>query len=92
MLRLPLMASQNNGFEATNFTELCEQADMKDVFSQLDMTRIYEDQTFFTYMYEKELFFPTEGDERYMHPDEQAHNDWAEILFKDIVRTREGNG
>jgi hypothetical protein len=56
------------------------------------MTCIYEDQTFFTYMYEKEMFFPTEGDERYMHPDEQAHSEWADILFNDIERTRKGEG
>jgi hypothetical protein len=77
-----------NLLESTNFTELCEQADMKDVLSQLDMDCIYEDQTFFTYMYEKSMFFPTEGDERYMHPNEEAHKDWADILFADIENTR----
>jgi hypothetical protein len=77
-----------NLLEPTNFTELCMQADMKDVFAQLDMDCIYEDQTFFTYMYDKELFFPTEGDERYMHPNEEAHNGWADILFADIENTR----
>ena len=77
-----------NLIEPTNFTELCKQADMEDVFSQLDMTRIYEDQTFFTYMYDKKMFFPVEGDERYMHPNEEAHSDWADILFADIENTR----
>ena len=77
-----------NLLEPTNFTELCMQADMKDVFAQLDMNCIYEDQTFFTYMYDKELFFPTEGDERYMHPNEEAHDGWADILFADIENTR----
>jgi len=48
------------------------------------MSKIYEDQTFFTYMYEKKMFFPVEGDERYMHPDEDAHAEWAEILHQDI--------
>jgi len=81
-----------NLLEPTNFTELCEQADMKDVSSQLDMTRIYEDQTFFTYMYDKKMFFPVEGDERYMHPNEEAHNGWADILFADIENTRADNG
>jgi hypothetical protein len=65
---------------------------MKDVSSQLDMTRIYEDQTFFTYMYDKKMFFPVEGDERYMHPNEEAHNGWADILFADIENTRADNG
>ena len=77
-----------NLLEPTNFTELCDQADMNDVLSQLNMDCIYEDQTFFTYMYEKKFFFPIEGDERYMHPDEQAHKDWADILFADIKNTR----
>ena len=77
-----------NLIEPTNFTELCKQADMEDVLAQLDMTRIYEDQTFFTYMYDKKMFFPVEGDERYMHPNEEAHSDWADILFADIENTR----
>ena len=77
-----------NLIEPTNFTELCEQADMKDVLAQLNMDCIYEDQTFFTYMYDKSMFFPTEGDERYMHPNEEAHSDWADILFADIENTR----
>ena len=81
-----------NLLEPTKFTELCEQADMANVLKQLDMTRIYEDQTFFTYMHDNELYFKTEGDERYMHPDEKAHADWAEILFNDIERTRAGEG
>ena len=38
------------------------------------------------------MFFPVEGDERYMHPDEQAHSDWAEIIFADIENTRAGKG
>ena len=70
----------------TKFTELCDQADMSNVLKQLDMTRIYEDQTFFTYMHDNELYYKQEGDERYMHPDEQAHLDWASILFADIEK------
>jgi hypothetical protein len=81
-----------NLLEATKFTELCEQADMNNVLSQLDMTRVYEQQTFFTYMHDNELYFKTEGDERYMHPDEQAHADWADILMKDVANTRAGEG
>lgn len=81
-----------NLLEPTKFTELCEQADMANVLKQLDMTRIYEDQTFFTYMHDNELYFKTEGDERYMHPDEKAHADWADILFVDIEKTRAGEG
>ncbi|MDC1446542.1 hypothetical protein N8344_01060 [bacterium] len=81
-----------NLLEATKFTELCEQADMNNVLSQLDMTRVYEQQTFFTYMHDNELYFKTEGDERYMHPDEQAHADWADILLEDINKTRAGEG
>ena len=77
-----------NLIEPTNFTELCEQADMKDVLAQLNMDCIYEDQTFFTYMYDKSMFFPTEGDERYLHPNAEAHSDWADILFADIENTR----
>ena len=73
-----------NLLEPTKFTELCEQSDMVSVYKQLDMSKIYEDQTFFTYMYEKKAFFPVEGDERYMHPDENAHAEWAEILHQDI--------
>jgi len=56
------------------------------------MTRVYEQQTFFTYMHDNELYFKTEGDERYMHPDEQAHADWADILMKDVANTRAGEG
>lgn len=81
-----------NLLEATKFTELCEQADMGNVIKQLDMTRMYEQQTFFTYMHDNELYFKTEGDERYMHPDEQAHADWADILLDDINKTRAGEG
>ena len=29
-----------------------------------------------------------EGDERYMHPNEQAHREWAKIIFDDIENTR----
>ena len=81
-----------NLLEPTKFTELCEQADMANVVKQLDMTRLYEQQTFFTYMHDNELYFKTEGDERYMHPDEQAHADWADILLEDINKTRAGEG
>jgi hypothetical protein len=81
-----------NLLEPTKFTELCEQADMNNVLTQLDMTRVYEQQTFFTYMHDNELYFKTEGDERYMHPDEQAHADWADILMKDVANTRAGEG
>ena len=77
-----------NLIEPTNFTKLCEQADMKNVLAQLNMDCIYEDQTFFTYMYNKSMFFPTEGDERYLHPNAEAHSDWADILFADIENTR----
>tara|TARA_B100000809_G_scaffold144111_1_gene141674 strand:+ start:349 stop:1080 length:732 start_codon:yes stop_codon:yes gene_type:complete len=77
-----------NLIEPTNFTKLCEQADMKDVLAQLNMDCIYEDQTFFTYMYDKSMFFPTEGDERYLHPNAEAHSDWADILFADVENTR----
>ena len=81
-----------NLLEPTKFTELCEQADMNNVLTQLDMTRVYEQQTFFTYMHDNELYFKTEGDERYMHPDEQAHADWADILMKDVANSRAGEG
>lgn len=81
-----------NLLEPTKFTELCDQADMNNVVKQLDMTRMYEQQTFFTYMHDNELYFKTEGDERYMHPDEQAHADWADILLEDINKTRAGEG
>jgi hypothetical protein len=81
-----------NLLEPTKFTELCEQADMANVVKQLDMTRMYEQQTFFTYMHNNELYFKTEGDERYMHPDEQAHADWADILLEDINKTKAGAG
>lgn len=81
-----------NLLEPTKFTELCEQADMGPVYKQLDMTRIYEEQTLFTYMYDNKKFFQVEGDERYMHPDEECHKEWADILFKDIERTRAGEG
>jgi hypothetical protein len=80
-----------NLLEPTKFTELCEQADMGNVLKQLDMTCIYEQQTFFTYMHDNEMYFKQEGDERYMHPDETAHADWAKILFDDIKETRKGN-
>lgn len=81
-----------NLLEPTKFTELCEQADMGPVYKQLDITRIYEEQTLFTYMYDNKKFFQVEGDERYMHPDEECHKEWADILFKDIERTRAGEG
>jgi len=81
-----------NLLEATKFTELCEQADMGNVLTQLDMTRMYEQQTFFTYMHENQMYFKQEGDERYMHPDEDAHEDWSTILFEDIEKTRNGEG
>lgn len=77
-----------NLLEPTKFTELCEQADMGPVLAQLDMTHIYEQQTFFTYMHDNELFFEQEGDERYMHPNEQAHAEWAKIIYDDIENTR----
>ena len=81
-----------NLLEPTKFTELCEQADMANVLKQIDMTRVYEQQTFFTYMHDNELYYKEEGDEKYMHPNEQAHADWAKILFDDIENTRAGNG
>jgi hypothetical protein len=81
-----------NLLEATKFTELCEQADMGNVLTQLDMSHIYEQQTFFTYMHENQMYFKQEGDERYMHPDEDAHEDWSTILFEDIEKTRNGEG
>jgi|TARA_R110001606_G_scaffold15699_5_gene64056 hypothetical protein len=81
-----------NLVEPTKFTEVCEQADMVNVAKQLDMSSIYEEQTFFTYMYDNDAFFEDENDNRYMHPNLEAHEDWAKIIFDDIVRTREGNG
>ena len=78
--------------EPTKFTELCEQADMVNVLAQIDMTRVYEQQTFFTYMHDNDLYYTEEGDEKYMHPNEQAHADWAKILFDDIENTRAGKG
>lgn len=81
-----------NLIEPTKFTELCEQSEMKNVQKQIDMKRVYEQQTFFTYMYDNKKFFQIEGDERYMHPNEEAHNEWAKILFDDIENTRKGNG
>ena len=61
---------------------------MMPVYKQLDMSRIYENQTFFTYMYDLKKFYPVEGDERYMHPNEEAHAEWAEILFQDIEKNK----
>jgi hypothetical protein len=81
-----------NLVEPTKFTAVCEQADMTNVMLQLDMSTIYEEQTFFTYMYENEEYFEDETDNRYMHPTLEAHEDWAKIIFDDVVRTREGNG
>ena len=81
-----------NLLEPTKFTDLCEQSDMTGVYKQFDMSRIYEDQTFFTYMYDKKAFYPVEGDERYMHPNDEAHAEWAEILFQDIEKTKQGKG
>jgi len=77
-----------NLVEPTKFMELIEQSDMGYVGKQLDMDCIYEDQTFFTYMFDKSMYFPTEDDERYMHPNAEAHSDWADILFADIENTR----
>ena len=57
----------SNLLEPTKFTELCEQADMANVLKQIDMTRVYEQQTFFTYMHDNELYYKEEGDEKYMH-------------------------
>lgn len=73
--------------EETKFKELCIQAGMDAVFKQFDMDRIYEDQTFFTYMYDNELYFSEEGTEAFMHPNEKAHEGWANILMKDITAT-----
>jgi len=81
-----------NLLEPTKFTELCEQAEMENVAAQLDMTRIYEDQTFFTYMHDNELYYKEDAEEKYMHPTEEAHASWAKILFDDIEKTRAGNG
>jgi hypothetical protein len=38
------------------------------------------------------MYFKQEGDERYMHPDDDAHEDWSTILFEDIEKTRNGEG
>ena len=32
------------------------------------------------------------SDEKYMHPNEQAHADWIKILFDDIENTKGKNG
>jgi hypothetical protein len=81
-----------NLVDPTKFSKICEDFEMSNVMKQLDMTHIYEEQTFFTYMYDKGLFFETIDDERYMHPNVEAHKDWAKIIFDDIERTRSGNG
>lgn len=81
-----------NLIDPTVFSEVCEKTEMTNVMSQIDMTRLYEQQTFFTYMYDNELYYDKEGDERYMHPNQEAHHGWANILFEDIERTRAGNG
>lgn len=81
-----------NLIDPTIFSEICEQTEMTNVMSQVDMTRLYEQQTFFTHMYDNELYYAVEGDERYMHPNEQAHKEWAKILFDDIENTRAGKG
>ena len=73
--------------EETKFAELCEQAGMGAMFAQFDMDRIYEDQTFFTYMLDNELYFNEQDTEAFMHPNEKAHSDWADILMKDITAT-----
>jgi len=75
-----------NLLEDSTFTELCEQSDMVNVYKLLDMKRIYEETTFFTYMYGKEMYYPIEGDERYMHPNEKAHSEWADIIYKAIEK------
>lgn len=73
--------------EENKFEALCHQANMSAVFKQFDMNRIYEDQTFFTYMYDKGLYFTDENTDAFMHPNEQAHKEWAEVLMKDITAT-----
>ena len=59
---------------------------------QIDMRYLYEDQTFFTYMYNKDLYYNIEGDEKYLHPNDVAHKEWAKIIYDDIQRTRSGEG
>lgn len=73
--------------EENKFEDLCHQANMSAVFKQFDMNRIYEDQTFFKYMYERELYFSDENTDAFMHPNEQAHKEWAGVLMKDITAT-----
>ena len=54
---------------------------MTGVYKQFDMSRIYEDQTSLRICMIRKHSFPVEGDERYMHPNEDAHAEWAEILY-----------
>ena len=43
-------------------------------------------------MHDNKLYYNEESDEKYMHPNEEAHIEWAKILFNDIENTRNGEG
>lgn len=74
-----------NLLEPSPFTELCEKSDMMPVYSQLDMAKIFETETFFTHMFDMENgHFENVEQEKYLHPTEEAHNSWAETLFNHI--------
>lgn len=74
-----------NLLEPTPFSDLCDQSDMMSVYKQLDMVKIFEQETFFTHMYDMEDgYFIDEEQEKYLHPTEEAHKSWANLLFKHI--------
>jgi len=81
-----------NLIDPTRFSDICKTYEMENVMKQIDMQYLYEDQTFFTYMYDLNLYYDIEGDEKFLHPNDVAHKDWAKIIFDDIERTRSGNG
>ena len=50
-----------NLIDPTKFSEICKTYEMENVMKQIDMRYIYEDQTFFTYMYDSNLYYDIEG-------------------------------
>jgi hypothetical protein len=74
-----------NLLEPTSFSKLCEQSDMMAVYNQLDTRKIFDQETFFTHMYDMEDgYFTEEDQEKYLHPTEKAHESWANYLYRYI--------
>jgi len=76
----------NDLLDDTDLGDLCIQAKLTHLYSMIDRKKLVTNTTMFRYIYENDKYNGDKEDPLNMFPNEEAHSDWADILFDLIQR------